>query len=135
MLDLRTNQISTLPGSEGLFSPRWSPNGRYIAAMTLDELKLMLFDFTTQEWLELASHSIHNPRWSQDGAYVYFQGGKSIFRVRISNHKMERIAGLKDLQRANAFDHRFAGLAPDDSPLVILFLSIQDIYALDWQAP
>src|SRR5262249_25169701 len=32
LLDLRTNQVSLLPGSEGLKSPRWSPDGRYITA-------------------------------------------------------------------------------------------------------
>jgi Tol biopolymer transport system component len=30
ILDLTSNQISTLPGSEGLYSPRWSPDGRYV---------------------------------------------------------------------------------------------------------
>src|SRR5262249_17538791 len=60
ILDLRTGQVSTVPGSEGLFSPRWSPDGRYIAAMPLpadestDPSKVVLFDFTTQEWVDLA---------------------------------------------------------------------------------
>ena len=30
MLDVKTNQLSSLPDSTGLYSPRWSPNGRYI---------------------------------------------------------------------------------------------------------
>src|SRR5271170_2037711 len=34
VLDLATYQISTLPESQGYFSPRWSPDGRYIAAMS-----------------------------------------------------------------------------------------------------
>jgi eukaryotic-like serine/threonine-protein kinase len=33
MLDLKTHEVSTLPGSDGLFSPRWSPDGRYMAAL------------------------------------------------------------------------------------------------------
>src|SRR5262245_259877 len=33
LLDLSTRQVSILPGSEGLYSPRWSPDGRYIAAI------------------------------------------------------------------------------------------------------
>jgi Tol biopolymer transport system component len=36
ILDMSTLQISTLPGSSGLFSARWSPDGRYIAAMDFD---------------------------------------------------------------------------------------------------
>jgi hypothetical protein len=46
MLDLKTRQVSTLSGSEGLYSPHWSPGGRYIVAMSLDSPKLMLFDFS-----------------------------------------------------------------------------------------
>jgi hypothetical protein len=36
----------------GLFSPRWSPDGRYIAAITFADLKLVLFDFANQKWTE-----------------------------------------------------------------------------------
>jgi Tol biopolymer transport system component len=32
VMDLKTNQDSALPGSDGLFAPRWSPDGRYITA-------------------------------------------------------------------------------------------------------
>src|SRR5207302_1040672 len=52
-LDLRTKQISTLPGSEGLAYPTYSPDGRYIAALAADAKKLVLFDSSTQNWTEL----------------------------------------------------------------------------------
>ena len=32
-MDLNSRQISTIPDSEGFYSPRWSPDGRYIAAL------------------------------------------------------------------------------------------------------
>ena len=67
MLDLKTRQVSTLPGSEGLFSPHWSPDGRYVLAKSLDSPKLMLFDFSTHKWAELVSSpadlSELVPRW------------------------------------------------------------------------
>ena len=34
--DLQTHEVSGVPASKGLFSPRWSPDGRYIVAMTAD---------------------------------------------------------------------------------------------------
>jgi Tol biopolymer transport system component len=40
ILDLRTHQVDTLPGSQGLFSPRWSPDGRYIPAFSVDSTSL-----------------------------------------------------------------------------------------------
>ena len=48
ILDVQTEKTSPLPGSQGMFSPRWSPDGRYIVAMTSDSSELMLFDFKTQ---------------------------------------------------------------------------------------
>ena len=40
LLDLRTRELSTLPDSNGLFGSRWSPSGRYVAAVTLDQQTL-----------------------------------------------------------------------------------------------
>ena len=36
ILRLKTHQLSDVPGSEGLWRARWSPDGRYIAALTED---------------------------------------------------------------------------------------------------
>src|SRR6202007_857788 len=48
--ELETKKIAPLPDAKQLFSPRWSPDGRYIAAVTDDSLKLMLFDRSRQQW-------------------------------------------------------------------------------------
>jgi Tol biopolymer transport system component/DNA-binding winged helix-turn-helix (wHTH) protein len=58
LLDLHTRQVSALPASEGLYWPRWSPDGRYMVASTLDNQKLMLFDFRDRNWSELVSGSL-----------------------------------------------------------------------------
>ena len=50
LLNLKTHERSTLPGSEGLFSPRLSPDGHYIAAATIDSASLRLYDFAIQKW-------------------------------------------------------------------------------------
>ena len=36
ILNLNARQIETVPGSDGLFSPRWSPDARYLVAMRGD---------------------------------------------------------------------------------------------------
>ena len=65
LLDVNTHQVSTVPGSTGLYSPRWSPDGRYIAAMNFDSRVLMLFDFQTRKWQELARVTMGFPNWSK----------------------------------------------------------------------
>jgi serine/threonine protein kinase len=137
VLDVKTRKASKLPESDGLYSPRWSPDGRYVAAIPLDSLKLMLFDFATQKWTELAKIFVAYPTWSRDGRYVYFNGildnQEGYYRVQVSDHKLERIFSLKGFQAAGGAFGNWSGLAPDESPLLVRDASIQEIYALDWE--
>jgi Tol biopolymer transport system component len=138
VLELRTHKASVVPGSEKLFSPHWSPDGRYIIAMSNDMQKLMLFDFKTQKWSELTAITAAFPNWSRDGNYVYFHSFGSetaLYRVRISDHKLEKIANLKGLRLTIGAWGTWCGLAPDDSPLVLRDVGSQEIYALDLQLP
>jgi eukaryotic-like serine/threonine-protein kinase len=137
ILDTKTSQVSKVPGSDSLFSPHWSPDGRYLAAQTSDGLKQTVFDFTTRRWEELTSgFGVGYPNWSRDGKYLYFDSSgpeTGFYRVRISGHKLERIVSLKDVRRAGTLG--WAGLTPDDSPLVLLDTSTEEIYALDVEFP
>ena len=138
LLDLKTHQVSELPGSKGFFSPRWSPDGHYVVAMPPDSQKVMLFDFRTQKWTELASLSVGYPSWSRDGKFVYFNLLSTqepfILRIRISDRGVEKVVSLKGLPGAGTYGP-WVGLAPDDSPLVLRDNGTQEIYALDWEAP
>ncbi len=136
LLDLKTRAITTVAGSEGLYSPRWSPDGRYIAALRAGPETLMIFDFSTQKWIQLEKLVVGYPNWSGDSKYIYFdsQGeDRAFYRVRISDHKLERLASLKGLRLTGRFG--WTGLAPDDSPLVLRDVGTQEIYAFDWEAP
>lgn len=133
LIDTNAKQVQQLPGSEGLFSPRWSPDGRYIAALSLDQTKLMLYDTAAKTWRMLAQENIADPVWSHDGKSIFFhdfvQEGQPIYRLTIADGRMERIAGLRDLRSADVVDYRFAGLAPGDIPLVNARMSTANIYS------
>ena len=135
-MDLKTRKVTTLAGSEGFYSPRWSPDGRYIAALHAGPETLMLFDFSTQKWVQLAQMVVGFPSWSSDSKYIYFdsQGEDRAFnRLRISDHKLERLVSLKNLRLTGSLG--WTGLAQDDSPVVLRDVGTQEIYALDWNAP
>jgi eukaryotic-like serine/threonine-protein kinase len=137
IVDLKTNQVSTLPGSEGLFSARWSPDGRYLAALPSASRSLMLFDFATKKWTEIAKISLGFPNWSKNSDYLYFlheENQPAVMRIRIRDHKIEPVADLKNFRQIG-FWSVWLGMAPDDSPLLLRDTGTQEIYALDWQAP
>jgi WD40 repeat protein len=139
ILDLKTRKVSTLSGSEGLFSPHWSPDARYVLAMSLDTLRLMLFDFSIHKWTELLNGPAAYPNWSRDGSYVYFinpyVAEPAVYRIRMKDRKLEMVISLRRDRLGWNIAGKWMGLAEDDSPLVLRDTGSEDIYALDWQTP
>jgi Tol biopolymer transport system component len=137
VLDVASRKASDLPGSQGLYSPRWSPDGRYISAFSADSMRLLLFDFQTQKWTELATGSLSWLNWSRDGQYVYvldYRGKNAVVRIRISDRKTEQVADLKNFATTGRYGGGLA-LAPDDSPLLLRDTGTQDVYSVDWETP
>jgi Tol biopolymer transport system component/DNA-binding winged helix-turn-helix (wHTH) protein len=135
ILDLRTRMTSKIPGSEGLWFPRWSRDGARILAVTKDDNRLMLFDWRTRNWTKLARmNGIDYPEWSRNSNYIYFVAGGSLNRVRIADHKLHTVVSLKDFHRAPGWG-MWAGLTPDDSPLLVRDNGIEEIYALNVRLP
>ena len=137
ILDVQTEKTSPLPGSQGMFSPRWSPDGRYIVAMTSDSSKLMLFDFKTQSWKQIGSGTLSWLNWSRDGQYVYakdLSDNGSVERFRVPDGKVDRVVDLKDFV-LTGLGGGAVSVAPDGSPLLLRDRGTQDIYALDWVQP
>jgi Tol biopolymer transport system component len=140
LYDLRTRQVSTLPDSEALIHPQWSPDGKTIAASSRESNALMTFDVAAKKWSKLTESPVGFFHWSRDGRSIYFdtleKGEPVIVRVRVADRKLERVVSLKDLpRRAWGSMGAWTGLAPDDSPLALRDNSTQEVYALDWVEP
>ncbi|MGA8162583.1 MAG: CadC family transcriptional regulator, partial [Acidobacteriaceae bacterium] len=133
LVDRATRAVTKLPGSDGLFSPRWSANGKYILALSIDQRRLLLFDVATKRWRVLAQQNIADPCWSHDDTAIYFHdfvaADQPIYKVTVATGKVERVADLHDLRSASVVDYRFAGLALGDVPLVSARMSTANIYA------
>jgi Tol biopolymer transport system component len=140
IIDLKTRQVTGIPGSAGLFSPRWSPDGRFILAITADYDKLVLYSVADHKWEDLIKARTAYPDWSKDGKNVYytnpFNREAPFDRVRVSDHKLERLVNLTDYgPLAQGRFGWWTGLGPDDSLLATRDISIQEVHALDLQNP
>jgi Tol biopolymer transport system component len=136
LMDLKTRQVTTLPDSEGLYSPRPSPDGRHVAALRSGPENLVVFDGAARKWRDLTTVRVNFPSWSHDSRYIYFDTweGDAVCRVRVSDGKLEHLASLKGVRRTGV-SFPWSGLAPDDSFLVLRDIGSQDIYALDVDFP
>jgi eukaryotic-like serine/threonine-protein kinase len=137
--DVKTSQVADVPGSENLFSPRCSPDGQYLAALSTDSTKLMLYDMRQKSWAQLAVSRFGFENWSHDGKYLYAEDYSEttddLVRVNVSNGKVERMLSLKEIPRGFDPWEFWIGLAPDDSPLLMRDRSTQEIYSLDVRFP
>jgi Tol biopolymer transport system component len=133
VLDLASHQVATVPGSEGAWSAQWSPNGRFILAMSAGWTGGMkIFDFETQRWTALRAGDSDYPTWSSDSQFIYFllpYDNPGVFRLRVSGGDAERVVDLKGFRYTGAFTLWF-GLDPQDTPMLLRDVGRDDIYAL-----
>lgn len=135
ILDLRTNQVTSVPGSHGMYSPRWSPDGKYLAAMTADSGTVLVYDLASGSWTEIAKGSFGWVNWSHDSRYIYmknFADKGSVVRVDVHTHTLEQVADLTGFSDTGQGGGSLA-LTPDDAPLMLRDTGTQDVYALDWK--
>lgn len=138
IIDLQSGKVTELPGSKGLFSPRWSPNGQYLAAITLDQRKLRICNLATQQWIEIPAVSIDNPVWSADSRSIYYHSfmeqNLPIYKLDWQTRQQEKIFQLRDIHISDAADYSFQGVTPDGSPILAVSLWSADVYQLAWKS-
>jgi eukaryotic-like serine/threonine-protein kinase len=132
ILDLASHQISTLPGSTGMDSPHWSPDGQFIEANAVDLSAVNIFDVKTQHWstLHIGIHAYET--WSSDSRFIYFLryvNDPAILRVPLTGGEAKVVVDLKGFRYIGTLGLWF-GLDPNDTPLMLRDVSTSDVYAL-----
>ena len=134
-LDLMTHKVTDLPGSDNLWIPLWSRDGKYLLAITSGEARgLKIYEFATQKWSDLVKGDIADPGFYSDskGVFYFDQEKEFMYRTRLSDHKVEQIADLRRINQPTLpYWSAWTGTAPDGSPLVMRDLGTQEIYALE----
>src|SRR5208283_546781 len=140
ILDLETLRLTELAGSQGLIEPRWSSDGRYIAALYPKKKQIWLYDCQLKKWSVLAEANFPSAlRWSPGGDALYFQDvdelEQSVFRVPMRTKEVERVTKFGDLLSFGAGRCIFTGLSPDGSVYVTVDHGGVDVYSVDLQLP
>ena len=132
LVSLTTHRLSTVPGSEGLVHPLWSPDGQRMLALSADQTTMMLYAANTESWRVAFRGHVDAPAWSADNKFIFFrdgmQPGQPLLRLHLKDGRVERVADLNTLKMADAMDYQFVGLLPGDVPLVKARLSAADLY-------
>ena len=136
IVDIKTRQVSTIPGSDAMFSPRWSPDGRYLVAMDLQNVsrKIFLLDFQTGKWSEWTNdpEGIGYPAWSSDSHTVDYWSGNNIKRIKLGDSHQLNLFSVKSLPIYYSPEFGpWNDSAPDGSRMFLRDVSTQDFYVLN----
>jgi dipeptidyl aminopeptidase/acylaminoacyl peptidase len=138
MLEVATGRLTTLAGSTALFSPRWSPDGRLMAAINA-AAELAILDLNSRDVFTLRGLKVGFPAWSRGGDSVYFQDRSDarvptrILRLSVPGHRLETFVRLEAIARLPLGTFAsWSGLTPDNEPLLSRDISSQEIYSLRW---
>jgi WD40 repeat protein len=137
ILDIKTHRITAVAGSKGMYSPRWSPDGRYLLAMPSDESRMMLFDFRTGKWTPLYDGLASYPSFSHDGRSVYFlhiAEESTVDRLSVPSGKLEQVVDLKGFHFTGFYTFWF-GLGPGDSPMLLKDAGTHEVVSMKWTSP
>jgi Tol biopolymer transport system component len=132
ILDVASHQITTLPGSDGKFSPHWSPDGQFISADSLDTSTIYVFDIKRQRWSTLYDKSLFAcERWSGDSRSIYFlrwAADPAILRIPATGGEAKLVVSLKFPYTGTL--GLWFGLDPTNAPLMLRDASTTDVYAM-----
>jgi len=138
--DFSLGRSTLVPGSAELVFPRWSPDGRFLAAVSDDTSVIKLLDLNTHRWSEVAHGTVISfPVWSADSV-LYFQDllapGEPVYRFQPgAPGPPQRAYSFEDILHSGAQRCGFQGFAPDGSLLVQVNRGGGDIYALTLNVP
>ncbi|HEY6250105.1 MAG TPA: hypothetical protein VI685_09090, partial [Candidatus Angelobacter sp.] len=136
-VDLATGKTELLPGSYGFRTARWSPDGKYIAALQPATQELRLFSVKTRLWTKLAdSINGDNINWSSDSQSVFVDSPHgptpTIERIRVTDGRRTAVASLASLQNIFGTVGTWVGLTPDDSPILFHSFGSSEVYSVEW---
>jgi serine/threonine protein kinase/Tol biopolymer transport system component len=139
LYDRKTRKLSTIPTTQPVFAPRWSPDGKTMAVISYANTELLLLDVATNNLRKLVDGKglIGYLAWSRDSAYLYFDTSltsePAYYRVRVKDGKIEKLVDLKNTRVliGQFGSGSWTGIDPQQNPLFVRDLSVQEIYALD----
>jgi Tol biopolymer transport system component len=135
LLDLKSGKTTTLPGSDGMFAPVWTPDGRFVVTMPHKNWdRLMRFDFASRKWSELVPYDAAQLALSPDGEWVYFESqhnGHNVSRARLRDGRIERLLDFAAVTRGTLMTCGFGGVDLDGSPLLLCKVNASELYSLD----
>jgi len=143
ILALATGKVSTMPGSDGYYAPRWSPDGQYLAATQNPPKSLAVYSVKTRQWarLKVFEHDWGFFEWSPDSKSLYVMRGPAeaatgeptgIYRLSVPQGKWELYANFTGVSPFVNGAQDFLSVTPEGHVATMSDTSVTQIYRMRW---
>lgn len=136
-IDLGSGKQTMVPGSEGLSTARWSPDGRFIAALRSETHQVFLFSWRSGTWRKVADGVNGNDlAWSPDSHTLYTSRPNGnlpeLLRISLHDGNLEPVADLSDFSKLSGRIDTWFAVTPDDSILLMHIVGGDNVYSLEY---
>jgi len=100
---LATQMATKVENSNGLWSPRYSPDGHFLLALTADSNALEVLAKATPKWQRLVEmEGIDHASWGPDSQTIYFDarkdGRRSLYQFRMTDRRLSAVQDLSNFE-------------------------------------
>ena len=143
ILDLASKKVSLWPGTQGKYIPSWSPDGKYMMAVSNPPKRMIVYSRETKTWkvLKQLEGDWGYWRWSGDSKSIVMEktiaepGEKpGIYRLNIADGKWTLAAPFNGLSVSSDWSVPFVSITPDGRLAMMSDTSVVQIYSLRWNA-
>lgn len=140
VFDMDSRQSQKVPGSEGYWKSRWSPDGKYLVSVTSNNKSIGVFEWSTQRWTVIVHGNVLSPvAWSNDSRFVYYQDlleeDEPVRRFNIKTGASEKMVDCHSLLEGGVQRCGFEAVMPDGSVVLRLTRGDHDVFSLDLDVP
>jgi hypothetical protein len=133
-LDLRTREVSVLPGSNGLHWPKCGPKGQ-ILTIRMPAFSIVVWWPERAAWEEVGPVTGVYHTWTRDGRSFCGLSSTAVECYSFATRRYETLAPVSAARLLSWVQVPWMGLDLDGSPMVMRDVSTGDLYSLDWEAP
>lgn len=135
VVDLESRKVTPLTGAEKYYIASWSPDGKYLAAMAREPLRMMLYSAATRQWRKLFQFGAPDGyyAWSPDSRTIYFsetQSHAGMYRLSVPDGALQRVADVPDTPIMSS---AFVSVTADGQPVIMSPAGAQQVYSLRWK--
>lgn len=134
-VDMASRNAVPVPGAEKYYIAAWSPDGKYLAAMAREPLRMVLYSAATKQWRTLFQFTAPDGyyAWSPDSRTIYFsetQASAGMYRVSVPDGARQRISEIPDTGPMN---EAFVSVTVDERPAIMSPAGAEQVYSLRWK--